>query len=414
MSSLKELTVHARIDELASKLEQQVIAWRRDFHANPELGNREKRTADIVANHLKRLGLEVQTGVGHTGVVGLLHGGRPGKVVALRADMDALPVVEEVDLPFASKVKSEYEGQEVGVMHACGHDAHVAILMGVAEILVSLKDELKGSVKFIFQPAEEGPPSGEEGGARLMIKEGVLENPKPDAIFGLHVIAGIETGKIGYRPGPALASSDSIEIVIEGKQTHGAFPWLGVDPIVVASQVVLGLQTISSRQMDSTKEPLVITIGSIHGGVRANIIPDSVELIGTMRTFDQEMREEARGRIKNTAEMIAGSSGAKACVHIEQDYDVTVNDTALTAAMLPTLERVASKENVYIAQKVMGTEDFSFYQNVVPGFFYLIGITPKGKESPAANHSPLFYVDETGLLLGVRSLANLAVDFLDQ
>lgn len=414
MSSLKELTIHARIDELASKLEQQVIAWRRDFHANPELGNREKRTADIVANHLKRLGLEVQTGVGHTGVVGLLHGGRPGKVVALRADMDALPVVEEVDLPFASKVKSEYKGQEVGVMHACGHDAHVAILMGVAEILVSLKDELKGSVKFIFQPAEEGPPTGEEGGARLMIKEGVLENPKPDAIFGLHVIAGIETGKIGYRPGPALASSDSIEIVIEGKQTHGAFPWLGVDPIVVASQVVLGLQTISSRQMDSTKEPLVITIGSIHGGVRANIIPDSVELIGTMRTFDQGMREEARGRIKNTAEMIAGSSGAKACVHIEQDYDVTVNDTALTAAMLPTLERVASKENVHIAQKVMGTEDFSFYQNVVPGFFYLVGITPKEEESPAANHSPLFYVDETGLLLGVRSLANLAVDFLDQ
>lgn len=414
MSSLKEMTLQARIDEHASKLEQQVIAWRRDFHANPELGNREKRTAEVVAAHLKKLGLDVQTGVAYTGVVGLLRGGRPGKVVALRADMDALPVTEEVDLPFASKVKDEYEGHEVGVMHACGHDAHVAILMAVAEILASLKDELNGSVKFIFQPAEEGPPTGEEGGARLMIKEGVLENPRPDAIFGLHVIAGIETGKIGYRSGPALASSDSIGITIEGKQTHGAFPWLGVDPIVVASQVVLGLQTISSRQMDSTKEPLVITIGSIHGGVRANIIPDSVEMIGTMRTFDQEMREEARVRIKNTAEMIAKSSGAKACVHIEQDYDVTNNDTALTEAMLPTLERVASRENVFIAQKVMGTEDFSFYQNVVPGFFFLVGITPKEVKSPAANHSPLFYVDETGLLLGVRSLANLAVDFLDK
>ncbi|MEO8008965.1 MAG: amidohydrolase, partial [Betaproteobacteria bacterium] len=348
------LRMGAQVDASAAALESKVIAWRRDFHQHPELSNREIRTAGVVAGHLRALGLAVQTGVAHTGVVGLLDSGQPGPVIALRADMDALPVAERVDLPFASKQSTTFNGQEVGVMHACGHDCHVAVLMGVAELLAGMKTQLQGRIKFIFQPAEEGPPPGEEGGAALMIKQGVLENPKPDVIFGLHVFAGVETGTIAYRPGPAMASSDRIRITVNGRQTHGALPWRGVDPIVIASQIVLGLQTIISRQVDVTLEPAVVTIGAIKGGVRDNIIPDSVEMLGTVRTFNEEMRADIHVRIRNTVELIAKSAGASAQVHFDNAYPVTVNDIALTERMVPTLERVAGKEHVVVGQKITG------------------------------------------------------------
>jgi amidohydrolase len=404
----------AAIDRHATAVEGRVIAWRRDIHQNPELGNREFRTADLVARHLRSLGLEVQTGVAHTGVVALLRGEHAGPVVALRADMDALPVTEEVDLPFASKVTTTYDGNEVGVMHACGHDAHTAILMGVAEILAALKPQLPGTVKFIFQPAEEGPPAGEEGGAALMIKQGVLENPKPEAIFGLHVISGLEVGKITYRPGPLMASADVLRIGVRGRQTHGAMPWRGIDPIVAAAQIVLGLQTIPSRQLDIMKEPAIVSIGSIHGGVRSNIIPDTVEMVGTIRAFDEEMRADIHARVKTTAEMIARSAGATAEVAIDTLVPVTVNHPDLTEQMVPTLIAVAGGENVFIGPKMTASEDFSYYQQHLPGFFFFIGITPRGTESghAAPNHSPRFYVDESGLLLGVRALAHLAVAYM--
>ncbi len=410
-----QLDTGAQIDARAAALEPNVIAWRRDLHQHPELSNCEVRTAGVVAAHLRALGLTVQTGVAHTGVVAVLDSGKAGPVVALRADMDALPVAEEVDLPFASKTRSTYNGQDVGVMHACGHDCHVAILMGVAEVLYGLRNRLKGKIKFIFQPAEEGPPSGEEGGAALMIKQGVLENPKPDAIFGLHVFAGIEAGTIAYRPGPTMASADRMKIVVNGRQTHAAMPWRGVDPIVISSQIVLGLQTIISRQVDLSLEPAVLSIGAIKGGVRDNIIPDAVELLGTVRTFDEAMRVDIRQRVRNTVEMIAKSAGATAQVHFDSAYPVTVNDVPLTERMLPTLQRVAGVDKVFLGQKITGYEDFSHYQMRVPGFFYFIGITPKGTEKGASapNHSPRFFVDESALLLGVRSLAHLAVDYLD-
>ncbi len=413
------LRMGAQVDASAAALESKVIAWRRDFHQHPELSNREIRTAGVVAGHLRALGLAVQTGVAHTGVVGLLDSGQPGPVIALRADMDALPVAEQVDLPFASKERTTFNGQEVGVMHACGHDCHVAVLMGVAELLAGMKTQLQGRIKFIFQPAEEGPPPGEEGGAALMIKQGVLENPKPDVIFGLHVFAGVEAGTIAYRPGPAMASSDRIRITVNGRQTHGALPWRGVDPIVISSQIVLGLQTIISRQVDVTLEPAVVTIGAIKGGVRDNIIPDSVEMLGTVRTFNEEMRADIHVRIRNTVELIAKSAGASAQVHFDNAYPVTVNDIALTERMVPTLERVAGKEHVFVGQKITGYEDFSYYQQKVPGFFYFVGITPRRIDQSgvdvkhsAPNHSPRFFVDESALLLGVRSLAHLTLDYM--
>ena len=408
------LRMGAQVDAAAAALESKVIAWRRDFHQHPELSNREIRTAGAVAGHLRALGMAVQTGIAHTGVVGLLDSGNPGPVIALRADMDALPVSEQVDLPFASKERTTFNGQEVGVMHACGHDCHVAVLMGVAELLAGMKTQLQGRIKFIFQPAEEGPPPGEEGGAALMIKQGVLENPKPDVIFGLHVFAGVEAGTIAYRPGPAMASSDRIRITVNGRQTHGALPWRGVDPIVISSQIVLGLQTIVSRQVDVTLEPAVVSIGAIKGGVRDNIIPDAVEMLGTVRTFNEEMRSDIHGRIRNTVELIAQSAGATAQVHFDNAYPVTVNDIALTERMVPTLERVAGKERVFVGQKITGYEDFSYYQQKIPGFFYFIGITPSGvdRKQSAPNHSPRFFVDESALLLGVRSLANLTIDFM--
>ncbi len=405
-----------RIDASAAAIEPQVITWRRDFHANPELGNREHRTAGIVAAHLRRLGFDqVRTGVAHTGVVGLLKGALPGPVVALRADMDALPVAEEVDLPFASKARADWNGESVGVMHACGHDAHTAILMGVAELLAGLRAQLRGSVKFIFQPAEELPPEGEEGGAKLMIEQGALENPVPQAIFGLHVTSRLPSGVIGYRPGPTMASADNLKITIHGRQTHGAMPWFGVDPIVTAAQVVLGLQTVVSRQVDLTQEPAVVTIGAIKGGVRENIIPDSVEMRGTIRSFDEAMRDDIHERVTTLAEAISRGSRAGCTVCIKKNYPVTVNDPALTEAMRPTLARVAGLQHLMLVPKVMGSEDFSFFQRMVPGVFFFVGVTPHGTDpaTAAPNHSPRFFVDEAGLLLGVRALAHLACDFLE-
>jgi amidohydrolase len=402
------------IDALTAAVEPKVIAWRRDIHQHPELGNREFRTSKLVAEHLRALGLEVQTGVAHTGVVALLRGSKPGPVVALRADMDALPVTEEVDLPFASKVRTEWAGRDTGVMHACGHDTHVAMLMGAAEVLTRMKGELPGSVKFIFQPAEEGPPPGEEGGALLMIRQGVMDNPKPDAIFGLHIGSTYEVGQLAYRAGPIMAASDRLRITVRGRQTHGAAPWGGVDPIVVAAQIVLGLQTIVSRQVNITKEPAVVTIGSIEGGNRFNIIPDKVEMTGTIRSFDEAVRDEIHRRVEATAKNIAQASGASAEVAIEKGYAVTVNDPALTQRMLPTLQRVAGPGNVMVSDRVTGAEDFSFFGQKAPGLFVRLGGSPKGTDMSrvAFNHSPRFYVDESALLLGVRTLTHLAVDYL--
>src|SRR3954469_5568063 len=354
---------HAAIAEAADRVEPRVVAWRRDLHQNPELGNRETRTARIVAEHLKALGFDdVRENVAHTGVVGLLKGGLPGPVVALRADMDALPVQEQVDVPFASKVRTQWNGQDCGVMHACGHDAHTSILMGVAEVLAGMRDRIAGSVKFIFQPAEETPPIGENGGAKMMIEEGCLRDPDVAAIFGLHVTSLLQTGTLGYRSGPLLASADDFRIFVRGTQTHAAMPWRGVDPIVVSSQIVMGLQTIVSRRMNVTKEPSVVTVGVFQGGVRHNIIPDEVKLEGTIRTFDEEQRNEIHEHVQRIAQLIAESGGAKAKVHIHRWYDVTVNDPALTDWSVPSLERVAGAESVRVIDKICGAEDFSFYQ----------------------------------------------------
>jgi amidohydrolase len=406
----------SEIDQRAQQIANKVVTWRRDFHEHPELGNRETRTAKIVADHLRSLGIEVKANVAHTGVVGVLRGGKPGKVVALRADMDALPVTEQVKLPFASKVKTTYNSQEVGVMHACGHDNHVAILMGVAEIFAGMRDQLAGTVKFIFQPAEEGAPAGEEGGAALMIKEGAFDNPKPDAVFGLHVWGGHNVGHIGYRAGGMMASSDQLRITVKGKQTHGAAPWAGVDPIVVSSQIVLGLQTIASRQLDVTKSPSIITIGRFHGGVRFNIIPDEVELEGTVRAFSADVQKDMHRRIRLTAESIAASAGAAANVVITPLYPVTINDPSLTQTMLPTLRRVAGADMVSEQGLLTVSEDFSYYAQRAPGLFIFLGATRKGVDpaTAPANHSPFFEVDEAVLPLGVRTLANLAVDYLSQ
>lgn len=404
------------IDRLAAAAEKNVIGYRRHIHQNPELSNREVETAKYVAAHLQRLGFQVETGVAHTGVVGVLKGGRPGPVVALRADMDALPVTEEVDLPFASKVRSTYNGQEVGVMHACGHDAHVAVLMGVAEVLAQVRERIPGTVKLVFQPAEEGPPPGEEGGARLMVKQGVLsKDPQPEAIFGLHVTPMFEVGQVGYRAGGMLASGDRMRIVVRGRQTHGAAPWMGVDPVTVAAQIVLALQTIPSRQLDITQAPALVTIGSIHGGVRENIIPEQVELLGTVRALDRQMHQDFRERIRRTAKDIAESAGATAEVHIEELIPITYNDPDLTRRMLPTLRRTAGEANVVEAIPVLGGEDFAYYQEKIPGVFVWLGVRTKGapRADFAPNHSPRFRMDEAALRVGVRTLANLAIDYLE-
>ncbi len=407
--------LRAEIDTRAAQIEGKVVSWRRDLHEHPELSNREVRTSGIVADHLRALGLDVRAGVARTGVVGVLRGGLPGPVVALRADMDALPVVEEVDLPFASKVRTSYNGMEVGVMHACGHDNHVAMLMGVAEVLAGLRARLPGTVKFLFQPAEEGAPAGETGGAGLMLQEGAFENPKPDAVFGLHVFP-FEVGRIKYRPGGFMAASDSLKIVVKGRQTHGAQPWLGLDPVVVAAQIVLGLQTITSRQTDLTQSPVVITIGAIHGGVRRNIVPETVALEGTIRSFDPVVQDATHARIRRTAEMIAASAGATADVTITKETPVTYNDPRLTERMLATLKRVAGDDAVSLAPPQTTSEDFSLYEQRVPGLFFFLGVTPAGQDpaQAAPNHSPRFFADEGALKVGVRALAHLAADFLAQ
>ena len=401
------------IDKRAAAIEQELIAWRRHLHQHPELSNREFETSKFVVEKLRSFGLEPQTGVAKTGVVALLKGAKPGPVVALRADMDGLPVTEEVDLPFASKAKGEYEGRSVGVMHACGHDTHVAILLATAKILSEVKGQLRGSVKFIFQPAEEGAPAAEQpAGAELMVKEGVLKNPDVSAVFGLHVFANVPSGHVGWRSGPFMAAADVLEITVRGRQTHGAAPWAGVDPIVVASQVVLGLQTIVSRQIDITAQPAIVTVGQIEGGVRSNIIPDSVRLVGTIRTFDDAMQADIHERITRTAQRIAEAAGATAEVKIDRLYPVTANHPQLTTRMLPTLERVAGAQLMELG-KITGAEDFTYYQREVPGLFIFLGVTPKDQVGKApANHSPRFFVEESALLTGVRALTHLAADYL--
>lgn len=405
------------IEPALKQVEKKVVDWRRHFHQHPELSNREFKTAERVAEHLRGLGLEVKTEVAHTGVVGILKGAKPGKVIALRADMDALPVVERVDLPFASKVKTNYKGREVGVMHACGHDTHIAILMGVAEVLAKAKSEISGTVKFIFQPAEEGAPEGEEGGAELMIKEGVLESPKVDAIFGLHISSQTPVGVIGYRPGGIMASVDNFRIKVKGKQTHGSAPWNGIDPIVVSSQIINSLQTIVSRQLKLTKQPAVVTIGSIRGGVRSNIIPEEVEMIGTIRALDSDMRKQIHQKIRKIAHHVATSMDASVEVQIPMStsYPVTYNTPKLVEQMLPSMQRSAGENKVILIDPITGAEDFSFYAQKVPGLFFFLGgkAVDMPLEKAPAHHTPDFYIDESGMQLGVETLTNMAIDYLN-
>ncbi|RZM25583.1 MAG: amidohydrolase [Pedobacter sp.] len=404
------------VSKKALSIEKKVIAWRRDLHEHPELSNSEHRTAEIVAKHLTALGIEVKTGVAKTGVVGILKGGKPGPVVALRADMDGLPVTERGDLPFASKAKAMYNGQEVGVMHACGHDSHVAIMMGVAEVLSSMKKDIPGTIKFIFQPAEEGPPPGEEGGAQLMVKEGVLENPKVEAIFGLHINSQTPVGEITYRPGGIMAAVNDMQIVVNGRQAHGAYPWSSIDPIVISSQIVNNLQTIVSRNLNVTENPGVVTIGAIHGGVRTNIIPEKVEMLGTVRNFSKEDEAMFIERIKTIATKTAEAGGATAVVKIPYSahYPVTFNDIGLTEKMLPSLKAAAGADHVKLVPPVTGAEDFSFYQEKVPGLFFFLGGMPKGQDPLKApsHHTPDFFIDESGFILGVNALCNLALDYM--
>jgi len=405
------------VNSMADQIENKVIEWRRDFHQNPELSNREFKTSEKITKLLKEMGLEVQNGIAHTGVVGILKGGKPGQVVGLRADMDALPVVERTPLPFASKAKGTYNNAEVGVMHACGHDTHMAMLLGAAEILSSMRKDIRGTVKFIFQPAEEGAPLGEEGGAELMIKEGVLKNPEVDAIFGLHISANREVGTIGYRPEGILASANSFSIKVKGRQAHGSAPWTGIDPIVTSAQIINSLQTIISRYSQLTKQAAVVSIGSIHGGVRNNIIPEEVEMVGTIRALDNEMRDKIFERIKLIATKVAESQGATAEVTINHGVPITYNNPELTSKMLPSLQQAAGKEHVKLINAITGAEDFSYYQEQVPGLFFFVGGMPKGKDPNALggqHHTPDFYVEESGLKLGVKALTYLTIDYLNQ
>lgn len=414
----QEKGIRAKINAETDKVEQKVIAWRRDIHANPELGNQEFRTAEIIAKHLETLGIEVKRNVAKTGVVGILKGGLPGPVIALRADMDALPVTEKTGLPFASKVTTTYNGQQTGVMHACGHDAHVAMLMGAAEVFAALRKELRGTVKFIFQPAEEGAPVGEEGGAALMVKEGVLENPRPDVIFGLHMDAQSEVGNIAYRPGGTMAGVNDLKITVKGKQAHGAYPWQGIDPVVTAAQIVTSLQTIVSRNLNVTENAGVVTIGTIHGGNRFNIIPEQVEMTGTLRFLSEADEKMIVQRIKDIAVKTGEAAGASVEVKIPYSnrYPVTYNDPALMEKMLPSLKKTAGDEHIVLAVARTGAEDFSFYQEKVPGLFLFLGGMPKGKNKQEApsHHTPEFFIDESGLKLGVLALVNLAFDYANQ
>jgi amidohydrolase len=406
-----------RLDQSARELEARLVDWRRDIHRNPELGNREFRTAKKVEAHLRQLGLEVKTGIAHTGVVALLRGGRPGPTIALRADMDALPVTEQTDLPFKSTATAEYRGDKVGVMHACGHDTHVAILMAAAEVLTRLRADLPGSVLFIFQPAEEGPPEGEDGGALMMLKEGVFDSYRPEVVFGLHIWSPLHAGDIGYRSGPMLAAADRFRIVVAGRQTHGARPWQGVDPIVTSAQIVSALQTVVSRQIDLMRHPAVVTVGSIRGGIRHNIIPDTVEMLGTIRTFDAAQRTDVMERIQRLAQNIAAANGATATFALGEDrYPVTVNDVALTRRVLPSLGRAVGGGHVINVPLETGAEDFAYFAEKVPGFYFFVGATPRGQDlsTTPANHSPRFYVDESALQVGLRATLYIAVDYLQR
>ncbi|WP_129775840.1 amidohydrolase [Peristeroidobacter soli] len=404
------------IDSAAKAVEPQVIEWRRQLHASPELSNREFKTSEFIAKRLKGLGLDVKTGIGHTGVAALLKGGKPGRTIALRADMDALPVTEQNDLPFKSKVTTEFRGEKVGVMHACGHDGHVAILLGVAEALVKMKASLPGQVLFVFQPAEEGPPEGERGGAKLMMEEGLFNIAKPDAMIGLHLMASLNTGVIGYKPGPLMAGSDYFTITVTGAQTHGSRPWNGIDPITVSGQIITGLQTIVSRQIDITQVPAVITIGAIKGGIRFNIIPDSVEMVGTIRNFDRGMRDDIVKRMQTTATNIAAASGAKAEVKVRNEVSLppVVNDLELTNRAVPLFEQLVGKDNVKQISLQTTADDFSFFGTEVPSIYFWVGVTPRDKDAATVpfNHSPLFYMDEAGLITGVRAMLTLTTDFL--
>jgi len=406
--------LQAKIDQQAKEMESKVIEWRRHIHQYPELSNRETKTGAYVAEHLKSLGIEVQTGVAKTGVVGLLKGGKPGPVIALRADMDALPVTERNSLAFASKERTTFNGQETGVMHACGHDSHVAILMAVAEVLSKNKSELKGTVKFIFQPAEEGPPAGEEGGAGVMVKEGVLENPKVDVIFGMHIQSISPLGTILYRPAGMMAASDWFSIKVKGKQSHGAAPWMGIDPIVISSQIILGLQTIVSRQTELTKEAAVITVGRMQAGVRENLIPEEAFMAGTIRTLDADMQKIIHEKIKTTATNIAESAGATAEVTIENKTPVTYNDIALTEKMVASLQKAAGEKNVIRINAVTGAEDFAFYQQKVPGFFFFVGAMPPDQDPSKvpAHHTPDFMIDERGFITGLKAMLDVTLDYM--
>lgn len=402
------------IDQKTESLYDKIVEWRRDIHENPELSNREFETAEKIAEHLRSLGIDVETGVAHTGVIGVLRGGQPGPVVGLRADMDALPVKERTDVPFASNAISEYMGEEVPVMHACGHDTHVAMLMGVAEMLAERKEELPGTVKFIFQPAEEGTPSGEEGGAEMMVEEGVLTNPDVDVVFGLHISSQTPVGQINYRPMSIMAASNRFTIEVKGKQSHGSQPWGGIDPIVTSAQIINGLQTVISRQTELTKEAAVITVGIIRSGVRNNIIPEDAYMEGTIRTLDTDMQEILFEKMHTTVDHIAKSMGADAELTIYDGYPVTYNDPELTAMMAPTLERVAGPENTTIINPITGAEDFSFFQQKIPGLYFFVGGMPADMDpsEAAPHHTPDFYIEEEGMKTGVRALANLTIDYM--
>ena len=409
----KNMALKTKMDKLAESIEPKVIAWRRDFHQNPELSNREVRTSKIVADHLKALGLEVKTGVAKTGVVGILRGGKPGPVVALRADMDGLPVTERVDVPFKSNVRTTYNDIETGVMHACGHDTHTAILMGAAEVMSTFKTDIPGTVVFIFQPAEEGAPKGEKGGASVMIEEGVLDNPKVETIFGLHINSQTPVGTIRYRPGGTMASSDRFTITIKGKQTHGGYPWNGIDPIVTGAQIIMGLQTVVSRMTPLTESAAVITVGMFQAGLRENIIPEEAKMMGTIRCLDPDIQKEVHANIRRVVTNIAESAGATADLNIEIGNPVTYNNPELTKKMIPTLEKVAGEQNVIVQSPVTGAEDFAKFQEKVPGFFYFLGGMAKGKTAidVAPHHTPDFYIDEGGFTLGVKSFYHLVLDY---
>ncbi|WP_209400566.1 amidohydrolase [Pseudozobellia sp. WGM2] len=403
-----------RFDKDYAAIEKKVIDWRREIHQNPELSNREFKTAEKIAAHLTSLGIEVQTGVAHTGVVGILKGKKKGKVIALRADMDALPVPERNDLPYKSTVTAEFKGETVPVMHACGHDTHVAILMGVAEILSKHTDKINGTIKFVFQPAEEGPPPGEEGGALLMIKEGVLQNPEVDAIFGLHINSETPVGVIRYKSGGTMAAVQSFTINVKGKQSHGSQPWSGIDPILISAKIIDGLQTIISREMELTNEAAVITVGKITSGVRFNIIPESAEMIGTVRSLDYDMKEQITRRMKEMVPAIARAYGGDATIEIRDQTDITFNDPDLTDQMIPSLIKVAGAEKVQQQKAVTGGEDFSYFQNEVPGFFFFLGGMAPGTTETFPHHTPDFKIDDSGLLLGVKTLTEMSLDYLEK